>query len=190
MRRIVCSIGALAGTLLVAACGGGDNGPKPVASRQTAHGITVTLPAGWQRAPRSLTPQLTDPREVVAVGTYKLRYRPTDCAQIAGSALEDLGATDAFVTVQERGRGSSRSGFPARPKHFGPDLGGAADASECVPGIQVVDRWLNFADGGRHFYVLVAFGAKASAATRKQAWAMLDGLRVDPNARPDWSSAP
>ncbi len=128
MQRIASSISALAGAFLVAACGGGD-APKRAASRQAAHGITVTLPAGWRRAPSSLTPHLTDPHEVVAVGTYDLRYRRTDCAQIPGSALEDLGATDAFVTVQERGRGSSSIGFAARPKHFGPRLGGPAEVS-------------------------------------------------------------
>jgi hypothetical protein len=190
MRRTVSSATALAAALLLAACGG-DGAAKPVASKHTAHGITVTLPAGWQRAPRSLTPHLSDPREVVAVGTFPLRYRRTACAHMPGSALEDLGPRDAFVTLMERGldRRSTWKGFPKRPKHFGPRLGPGSEAGECVPTARFTDHWFGFTDGGRHFHVLVAFGANASARTRRQATAILDDLRIDPHVRPDWPSA-
>jgi hypothetical protein len=153
--------------------------------------IAVTLPAGWQLAPRSLTPHLTDPREVVAAATYPLRYRTTACAHMPGSALEDLGPQDAFVTLQERGldRRSSWKGFPARPRHFGPRLDGASEARQCVPKARFTDHWFGFTDGGRHFHVLVAFGPKASAKTRRQARGILDGLRIDRTVRPGWPSS-
>ncbi|MEY2440843.1 MAG: hypothetical protein QOJ46_269 [bacterium] len=190
MRRTVFSATALAAALTLAACGA-DDAAKPAASKHDAHGIAVTLPRGWQRAPRSLTPHLTDPREVVAVGTFPLRYRRTLCAHMPGSALEDLGPRDAFVTLQERGldRGSSWKGFPRRPKHFGPRLGAASEANGCAPKAHFTDHWFGFTDGGRHFHVLVAFGPKASANTRRQARTILDGLRIDPKVRPDWPSS-
>jgi hypothetical protein len=190
MSRTALAATALAAALLLAACGG-DDAAKPAASTHTAHGITVALPAGWQRAPRSLTPHLTDPREVVAVATFPLRYRRTLCAHMPGSALEDLGPSDAFVTLMERGldRRSSWKGFPARPKHFGPRLGAGSEASDCAPKARFTDHWFGFTDGGRHFHVLVAFGPKASTATRRQARKILDDLRIDPNVRPDWPSS-
>jgi len=151
----------------------------------------VQLPTGWQYAQRSLTPHLFDPREVLAIGTYPLRYRDGGCAHVAGRALEDLGPTDAFITLQERGRGSrrSRSGFPQRPARFGPRLGGRSEARQCVPQARFVDHWFGFSDGGRRFHVEVAFGPKASAPTRRRAWEILDGLRIDPAVRPDWRSS-
>jgi hypothetical protein len=51
------------------------------------------------------------------------------------------------------------------------------------------DHWFEFTDGGRHFHVDVAFGPRTPAATRRQAWAILDGLRVGRTVRPDWNSA-
>jgi hypothetical protein len=184
------ALAALAASVLLAACGGADDrAPEPVTYQR--HGVTATLPAGWQHAARSLTPNLTDPREVVALGTYPLRYRRTGCAHMPSSALDDLGPRDALVTLQERGRDprSSWRGFPKRPAHFGPRLGGSSEASACVPRARFSDRWFGFSDGGRHFHVLVAFGPRAAAATRREAWAILDGLRVDPAVRPDWSSS-
>ena len=102
--------------------------PPPTTPPMTvrAHGLTAELPPGWQAASESLTPHLTDPREELAVGTYPLRYRQTDCAHMPGSALEALGARDAFVTLEERGLGvpDGAADFPSRPARFGPALGG------------------------------------------------------------------
>lgn len=175
--------------LVLGACGGVKAAP-PEPTTHTAHGITVTLPAGWQRAARSLTPNLGDPREVVAVGTFPLRYRQTDCAHMPGSALEDVGPADAFVTVQERGKDASPRGFPPRPEHFGPRLGGGgSEAGACVPKARFTDHWFTFGDAGRYFHVLVAFGPQATAKTRRQARAILDDLKIDPSVKPDWTSA-
>ena len=87
---------------------------------------------------------------------------------------------------QESGAGPD---FPARPSHFGPELGGPSEASACAPGAHFSDHWFGFSDGGRHFHVLVAFGPQASAEVQRQAWAILDGLRVDPGVAPDWQSS-
>ena len=162
----------------------------PVASVQ-AHGLTAELPRGWQAATESLTPHLTDPREEIAVATFPLRYRETGCAHVPGSALDDLGPGDAFVTLQERGLGvpDGAADFPPRPAHFGPELGGPSEASACAAGAQFADHWFGFSDGGRHFHVMVAFGPQATAEVQRQAWAILDGLAVDPGVVPDWRSS-
>jgi hypothetical protein len=165
----------------------------PVASLVTVrgHGLTVELPQGWQSATDSLTPHLVDPREKLAVATFPLRYRQTGCSHVPGSALDDLGPGDAFVTLQERGLGvpDDAPDFPARPARFGPDLGGPSAASRCVPTARFEDHWFGFSDGGRHFHVMVAFGPQASADVQRQAWAILDSLRVDPGVVPDWQSS-
>jgi cation diffusion facilitator CzcD-associated flavoprotein CzcO len=111
---------------------------------------------------------------------------------VAGSALEDMGPADAFVTLLERGRdpGSTWPDFPERPTHFGPGLGGPSEASACVPGARFRDHWFGFTAGGRHFHADVAFGPGAGAETRAQAWAILDSLRVDPRQTPDWRATP
>jgi hypothetical protein len=167
--------------------------PSPTASPMTvrAHGLTAALPPGWQAASESLTPHLTDPREELAVATYPLRYRPTECAHMPGSALEAIGPGDAFVTLEERGLGvpEGEADFPSRPARFGPELGGPSEAGACAPGARFSDHWFGFSDGGRHFHVLVVFGPQASAAVRRQAWSILDGLRVDPAVVPDWRSS-
>jgi hypothetical protein len=165
----------------------------PVASLVTVrgHGLTAELPPGWQAASGSLTPHLVDPREALAVATFPLRYREAGCAHLPSSALQDLGPDDALVTLQERGLDPAATwpDFPARPAHFGPDLGGPSAASRCVPTARFADHWFGFSDGGRHFHVMVAFGLQASAEVQRQAWAILDSLRVDPGVVPAWPSA-
>ena len=183
---------ALASTLAVTACGEEPaSAPLPQLVTDHTHGLAVELPPGWRQATASLTPGLLDPREVLSAATFPLRYQPTGCAHVAGSALDDLGPHDAFVTLQERGRDrdSTWRDFPPRPAHFGPELGGPSEASECVPTARFRDHWFAFSDGDRHFHALVAFGPQAPIAVRREAWAILDSLRIDPRVRPDWRSS-
>ena len=187
-------IAALLAALALAGCGADAEreavaqSPQPPRTYE-ARGVTVTLPPGWHAATESLTPALTEPREVLVVATFPPQRRDGGCAHVAG-ALGDLGPSDALVTLLERGYGSDRRVFPQRPERFGPELGGPSEASQCEPGARFDDHWFTFADGARHFHVLVAFGPQAGAATRAEAWGVLDGLRVDPEVRPDWRAAP
>ncbi|HEY6762129.1 MAG TPA: hypothetical protein VI318_21690 [Baekduia sp.] len=177
----------------LAGCGGGAGARHgaPATTAYAAHGLAVRLPSGWQAARVNLTPHLVDPREELAVATFPLRYRPTACAHMPGSALADLGPRDAFVTLMERGSDHSTA-FPPRPADFAAAEGdaGRSEASACVPGARFVDHWFEFSDGGRDFHVLVAFGPSATAATRRAAWRILDGLRVDASVRPTWPRSP
>jgi hypothetical protein len=180
---------AVAAVVALSGCGQRAESAPPPAT-YGAHGLEVELPPGWDHARASLTPQLLDPREVLSVGTFPLRYRETGCNHMPSSALRDLGPADALVTIQERGLdpGSSWQGFPARPAHFGPTPHDASEAEQCVPDARFTDHWIWFTDGGRHFHVLVAFGPEASAVTRDEAWGVLDSLRVDASVKPDWDS--
>ncbi len=189
------AVPALSGGLAGAGCGAVEvrAAVRPAAGlvQFEAHGLKVVLPPRWRPAHGSLTPGLGDPREVLAAATFALRYRRTACAHVAGSALEDLGPDDAFISLQERGLdpGSAWSDFPERPAHFGPELGGPSEASACVPTAHFSDHWFGFTAGARHFHADLAFGTQASANTRAQAWAILDSLRVDPQTRPHWPSS-
>jgi hypothetical protein len=189
LRKRLALSAAAAGALLLAGCGRSAAAPAPsrLAATYSAHGLSVALPPGWRAAGASLTPNLVDPREVLAVATFPLRYRAGGCAQVAVGALAALGRTGAFLTLQERGVGSVA--FPPRPATFGPGLGGRSEATTCVRGPRFEDHWLAFADGRRNFYAEVAFGPHAAAATRRAAWRILDGLRVDPSVRPTWRSS-
>jgi hypothetical protein len=177
--------------LALSGCGqAASSAPTPEPTAYSAHGLSVELPPDWQPAGATLTPGLGDPRERLSVGTFPLRYRRTGCAHLPSSALRDLGPTDAFLTLEERGLepGSSWQGFPPRPEHFGPTPNDASEAAQCVPEARFTDHWIWFTDGGRHFHLLVAFGPRASRATREETWAILDSLQVDPNVKPDWKS--
>src|SRR2546423_13035056 len=122
---------ALLATATLAACGQHVRAsPAGQVIHDTRRGIEVELPPGWQHATASLTPQLADPREVLSVATFPLRYRQTGCTQYPSSALAALGPEDALVTLQERGLDprSTWPDFPPRPAHFGPGSGGPSDA--------------------------------------------------------------
>jgi hypothetical protein len=181
----------VAAALVLLALAGCTDDEPPRHSLAVGHGVTVELPPGWQRADVSLTPNLTDPREVLSVATFPLAYRQGDCAHVPASALEDLGPRDAFVTLQERGRdpGSAWHDFPRRPERFGPRLGGPSEGHDCVPRARLRHHWFGFTDAGRHFHALVALGPEAPAAVQEEAWGVLDSLRVDPTVKPDWRSA-
>jgi hypothetical protein len=187
MHRLIL----LAVAVGLAGCGAAASGTDTPERTATGRGVSAPLPEGWSQAATPLT-ELSDPREVLSVGTYPLRYRRMGCYHLPSSALADLGPDDALVTLMERGRspGSSWADFPSRPAHFGPLPEDASEAPACVPSAHFSDHWLRFTDGERHFHVLVAFGPEAPERVRQEAWTVLDGLKIDPGAPPNWSSSP
>jgi len=176
-----------------AARGGGvaSKPSSPVASPQPAsgwvsyrdddHGFRVAYPVTWHRATESLTPTLVDPVEILSVGTYELRPGGGRCAQFP-RALDELGPKDALVSIQEEPSLGRPGAWPPRPTHFGPEDGTGDDES---PGClsepkEFFHRWIPFQDRGRGFYAYVAIGREVPAAARREAWAILDSLEVDP----------
>lgn len=163
-----------------------------IIATEPAHGFSVEHPPTWRRATTSLTPNLTDPIEILSLGTGDLPPGGQACAQFPVAALEAMRPTDAFITVQERlspqaaGLAPGQpfdetAGFPDRPDQFPP--AGSKDTSvvvDCLAAPPVFDHWwFAFNDADRGFYVLVAIGTEATGQTRAEAWAILNSLHVD-----------
>jgi hypothetical protein len=143
----------------------------------------VSVPAGWSRAQRSLTPHLLDPREILTVATFPLRMHGSSCAQDPG-ALSDVGPRDVLVTVQERA-GAPKPEFVRRPRRFTAGMGFPSEATGCVPHARFAARVIDFRGGTRSFVTLVAIGKSAPAHVRREAFAVLGSLRFGPY-RPRW----
>lgn len=169
----------MAVSCVLAGCGGGTpaDDDRP-AREQRGDGVRYLLPGEWHAASRSLTPQLTNPRELLSAGTGSLPAGG-GCAHMPSAALRAMRSQDVLVTVQER-LGSPRS-FPPRPAHFRASGDTRSDALDCAgPRRPFTSYWFGFRDGGRGFHVLVAIGRTASRERAAGAWALLDSLRVAP----------
>jgi hypothetical protein len=134
----------------------------PIRRADAGHGLAIVLPHGWRLA-HARVATCSDPvqRLLAVEGRVRLHLGM------------NVPAGAALVLVQE-----SRSGkFPSRPAHFA--LGSTGEMGGCCEmptgrGAQVV-----FRDHGRRFY---AFVYATSRAQRNEALALLDSLRVSPEA--------
>lgn len=175
---------ALLVVVVMAGCGAGVErrvaASTPGRVRSAEHRFTAQLPAGWQLASQSLTPELTNPVEILSAGTVRdARPQEGSCAQLPVGALGRVGPRDVFVTVQER---SGEARLPERPDRF--TLTGKVEydmAPACTPNEKRLDEyWFGFRDAGRGFHVLVAMGRQAPTERREEALALLDSLRFEP----------
>ena len=143
------------------------------------------FPASWQLAGERLS-RISEPRELLSVGTTTLRWQPTNCEAFAGAAGLSMRPRDVVVTVWERGydRGSDWVDFPPRPQRFGPVADAEPAGRGCGEPSGTMVHWRNFSDSGRHLHTLVRIGPDAPASTAAQAWRILDSLRLDPDYRP------
>jgi hypothetical protein len=158
-----------------------------------ARDFSVSYPNGWNVAEENLTPQLSEPVEILSLGTFPLRIgRDIDDglrlfdAPVAPKALEDMTSKDAFLSLQESG--AVFAGFDARPDHFGP-LGCDESIYGCRPPDELPEAlrkapfrawWIPFEDKGRAFYLFVAVGIEATPQLRQQAWAVADSILFEP----------
>jgi hypothetical protein len=164
---------------VLAGCGGGSAPATDAARTVRGDGVRYLLPAGWHAASHSLTPHLTNPRELLSAGTGPLPSTGGGCAQMPSAALHAMGPRDVLVTVQERL--GSPAAFAPRPAHFVASGDTRSEAQACA-GRRPPFRsyWFGFRDNGRGFHVLVAAGSDASRASVRRAFALLDSLRVAP----------
>jgi hypothetical protein len=138
----------------------------------------VAYPSNWHRAGTSLTPYLSDPHEILTVGTGALPMGGPRCAQVPVNALEAVGAAGALVTIQERPAAHADSSFPPRPSRFGLRPSPALEIPACLaPRNRPRLYWIPFRDHRRYFYALVALGHTATTQTRNDALRVLDSLR-------------
>jgi hypothetical protein len=177
MRRSA-RLAALVGALL-AGCGGSTPATHWLIYRDAQHGFSVRYPADWERAPRSLTPHLVDPREILTVGTGPLPSGGR-CAQFPTRALQALGRDGVLVTIQER---AAPGGAARRPSKLTLADGVVSEAVACAPGSRFGNRLFNFTAGGRTFDALIAFGPASSTRARSQALHVLDTFRTLPGNR-------
>ena len=155
--------------------------PGWVSFRSVRYHYSVSYPSSWHRARRSLTPHLSDPHEILTVGTGRLPVGGPRCAQVPVNALEAVGATGALVSIQERAPVNADGGFPPRPSHFQLRPTPSLEISACLaPHGRPRLSWIAFRDHGRHFYALVAVGRRATSRTRAEAARVLDSLRFNP----------
>jgi hypothetical protein len=147
--------------------------------RDRERGFSISYPSSWRRAQTSLTPNRTEPRELVSVGTNPLVATPGDmsCAQASARALRALGDTGALISVVEVSMGDV-STHPSRPDTFTLRDGSPGEAVACVHEPRFTARVIFFRDNGRAFFYAVFLGKNASATTRREATGVLNSLRV------------
>ena len=175
MRRLAIVL------VLLSGCSS-DDGERPrpqrwVTYHDTAHAYRISLPPSWHVAKESLTPGLTDPREIFAAGSFRATAGNGNCGHVPAGAVRRMGASDVLLTIQER-RGSG--GFEERPRPFviGPPAQG--DLTLCAERPDVQSRSAGFRDAGRGFHVLAAVGAGAPASTKRDIERALDSLELEP----------
>src|SRR4051812_20740523 len=156
--------------------------------RDAQHGLSLTLPPGWHRARRNLTPHLIDPREILSVGSYRLRYKRRSGCGVPGCplpALDGFGRSDVLISIQERrhvgrpvhaGFARRRRPFALEPMrlHYPPGA-----RWRCARRVLGRTTWTAFTDSGRAFYAFVAVGRAATAATRRDARRVIESLTFD-----------
>jgi hypothetical protein len=72
-----------------------------------AHGVALTMPAGWHRVAPAGDGPVTDPRTVLVVGTSGVSPKPTQC-QIAGYRVPAHGAVVVIVGWKTATSGGGR----------------------------------------------------------------------------------
>jgi hypothetical protein len=153
-------------------------------------GYSISFPPSWQLATERIS-RLTEPRELLSMGTTALDWHPTDCEAFAGAAGVSMGPRDVMITVWERGydRDSAWLDFPPRPDRFGPVPDAEPATRGCGEPSGTMIHWRNFSDSGRHFHTLVRIGPDAAASAAAQAWRILDSLRLSPDYQPSWAAS-
>lgn len=170
--------------LALVACVPTNSGEVATTSTINSNAVDYNLPDGWQVAEDRLTPNVGDPREILAAGTFHLLAGGDNCAHMPEAAMESLGPKDALVSLSER-LDPVAADFDPRQSSFGPLLSGISkgDAYECINPSERDDVgvvvWLTFRDGNRGFYLLVVMGTDVSDAVRQQTVELLDSLSFD-----------
>jgi hypothetical protein len=176
MRRTALLLTLAAAYL--AGCDGAEDRTAELPRSVGADGVKMELPPGWHGASENLTPKLVNPREVLSVGT--LRMRPTvrgSCTQLPTEAYAEMGPADGLITIQERGQGrGSLRGYPARPAHF--QVRAQRGAHGCAPPSLNFQQFI-FSDAGRRFYAYVALGKRGP---EDEAESILDSFHARPTA--------
>jgi hypothetical protein len=120
-----------------------------------------------------------EPREILSVATYPLRYKRRARCRIPGCptpALNGFQATDILVSIQERKHARTTTkdvaiGLERREAGLG---GGPANCARARVAWYAFEA---FAEAGRSLYVLVVVGKRAPATARADLKRLLGSLR-------------
>jgi hypothetical protein len=152
-----------------------------------ADGLTISFPSSWAMATGNLTPNLLDPKELVALATYSLNSNPPSnvCPQFPTAAINAMGSGDAFISILGAGPAptSQTNPFPARPAG-GFNASTPVDLSRtdflhCLSHpLNGSGQWMGFTQAGRDFYVLAVIGTDASATLRSHVYTILNSIQI------------
>jgi hypothetical protein len=147
--------------------------------RDTRHGFSVEYPASWRRARFPMFPPIINPRSLLAVSTFPIPRGAGrgECGYVPSQVIERVGAAGAAVLLTELyGPGAKLLlRTQTRPQGFQLDR----SHLQRIPGPS--KEWLfNFKVRDRFLTAAVVLGQQASQQLRREAVAVLDGLRFDP----------
>lgn len=179
--------------LMLAGCaGGGDTSSRPAPSAvrgeatpperriaNTPRAVSVVTPSNWRVARRRLTPSLTNPRELISVGTGPMvRQTGSACHHMPGASLDAMGPTGAFLSIQEwRGAREDVRLFPGRTRALRLDRP-PTRGWVCARSARVRVWWMPFRERGRAFYALAGAGPRAPAATIRLLALAVTSIRI------------
>jgi hypothetical protein len=126
-----------------------------------------------------------EPREILSVATYPLRYERRASCRIPGCptpALNGFRATDMLISIQERVHARpTAEDIPIHLRRQQAGLGGGA--ANCTHGRVAWYAFEAFAEAGRSFYVLAVVGKRTPAGERADLRRLLDSLHFSPGRR-------
>jgi hypothetical protein len=152
-----------------------------------ADGLTISFPPAWTMAAGNLTPDLINPKELVALGTYSLSTNTSSslCPQFPAAALNAMGSGDAFISILGSGpvANSQTNPFPARPAGGFDGSSGVnlsrTDFPQCLAHpLNGSGQWIAFSQAGRNFYVLAVIGKSASQTLRSDVYTILNSIQI------------
>jgi hypothetical protein len=108
----------------------GDSVTHWAARADLDRGYSIRLPSSW-RLTSERTSRISDPRELVSIGTAALTWHPTDCEAFAGAAGVSMGPRDVVLTVWERGYDPASAWLMCSASKQGDHLAELADGALC-----------------------------------------------------------
>jgi hypothetical protein len=174
---------ALIAGFLLSSCGDDERGSAAATTTRFSderRGFEITYPHSWNRAGIVLTPNLSDPVEILSVGTVRpVANTPSSaCAQNPVETMARVGPRDVFFTILERTNqvsGEMRPGPPQLDAVVPDDSELPACLAREVP---FKTYWMPFTMGGRGFYASAAVGDDVTPEVRAELQAALDSFHV------------
>lgn len=191
MGRTRSIAGLLLAALLVSGCWGSRSVSRPTTTEQGQrlrlgelkrlhrYGITFDYPAPWSVTTQPIS-AAAEPDYRFTVSTVPVHRTPADRGPCTPGVAKQLPPDGVLAYLREvlqaRNRAISLRQVAPRPRRFPRPT---ASSAFSVCGFGRTGVWFPFKDRGRVFYLAVYIGPKATTATRRALYRMLDGMRFD-----------